>query len=297
MRFPRRARQDGTGTAAAPFLKWAGGKGQLVDELLERAPRSFGRYHEPFVGGGALFFALEGEGRLRHGARLCDANAKLVTVWVTVQTRVEELIDRLTELEKKNSEEEFYKIRAKVPKNPLDASARLLYLNRTCFNGLFRENASGGFNVPYGHYANPRIVDAENLRRVAGVLQGVEIACESFLESASHAKEGDFVYFDPPYDPVSKTSSFTAYARGGFGDNEHWALALCFQRLAERGVHVLLSNSDTPLTRELYQRPEFGFDTVQAARSINSKVERRGNVSEILVSGRPGKGARKTGGL
>jgi DNA adenine methylase len=252
--------------------------------LLERvdAAAPFGAYHEPFVGGGALFFELHRTRRLRGPATLSDANPNLIDVYRAVRDDVDALITALREHARRNSREWFYEVRAEVPTEPTLRAARIIYLNKTCFNGLYRENSRGIFNVPWGDYANPTVCDEENLRATSAALQGVEIGVEPFDAVATRARPGDLVYFDPPYDPVSRTSSFTKYAKGGFGEAEQRRLAALFGTLKEQGVKVLLSNSWTPLIRELYA--PFGLRTVQAARSVNSKPDGRGKVAEALVT-------------
>jgi DNA adenine methylase len=206
---------------ARPFLKWAGGKTQLLEALLEQVPEEFGTYYEPFVGGGALFFALREAGRIR-SARLSDVNPELINVWTVVRDAPYDLIGLLEGLSKRTDEKDFYKIRAQSPEEmlPVERAARLLYLNKTCFNGLYRENSKGIFNVPYGRYARPTVLDRENLLAVSKALTRMKIEAMPFNKAVAHAKAGDFVYFDPPYYPVSKSASFTAYARAGFGDQE-----------------------------------------------------------------------------
>jgi DNA adenine methylase len=267
---------------ARPFLKWAGGKAQLLPDLLARVPKKFTAYHEPFIGGGALFFALTAGDRLRGGASLSDVNANLVEVWVAIRDDVEAVIAALAP--RVNTEEHFYAVRALDPGalTLAERAARILYLNKTGFNGLYRENSSGRFNVPFGRYANPNLCDAVNLRAVARALAGVSIEPRDFRSVLERAEPGDFVYFDPPYVPVSATSYFTAYSRGGgFGPAEQTALRDVFAQLAGRGVHVLLSNSDVPFVRELYAG--FRIETVWARRNINSNPDARGAVAEVLV--------------
>jgi len=177
------------------------------------------------------------------------------------------------------------RVRGQDPRrlSPASRPARVIFLNKTCYNGLYRENRAGRFNVPFGRYVNPAICDAENLRAVAGALAGVTLSCGPYAEAAECAERGDLVYFDPPYDPLSATSSFTAYHRGGFGPDDQKRLRDLFARLAARGVHVVLSNSDTPLVRSLYRG--FAIDRVYAARAINSRADRRGKVAEVIVRG------------
>jgi len=269
---------------AKPFLKWAGGKGQLLPELEARveAARPFGRYHEPFVGGAALFFALSNADGLGRGACLSDSNPNLIEAYRGVRDRVDELIPLLKKHETRHSRDYYYQMRAAAPKTQAARAARVVYLNRTCYNGLYRENSRGEFNVPMGRYQNPRVCHEENLRAAARALQEAEVECRPFETVLERAVEGDLVYFDPPYHPVSRTSSFTAYDRGGFGEDQQRRLAEVFAALAGRGVKVILSNSMTELVRELYGG--FRIEEVYARRAVNSMAGRRGPVPEALVT-------------
>ncbi len=267
-----------------PFLKWAGGKSQLLPELESRLPARFNDYHEPFVGGGALFFRLWSTGRLRR-AHLSDANAELINVWRRIKTNLPEVIAALRTHEGGNDPETFYRVRAIDPAQ-LSAparAARILYLNRTCFNGLYRENSRGRFNVPFGRYANPRILDEENLRAAARALRNATIRQDGFDAVQERARPGDLVYFDPPYHPLSSTSSFTDYSRGGFTQEDQAKLADLFTQLAGRGVHVVLSNSSAPFILKLYAK-RGRIHRVRARRAINSKAERRGAVTELIIT-------------
>ncbi|MEC9465015.1 MAG: DNA adenine methylase [Myxococcota bacterium] len=262
---------------ARPFLKWAGGKTQLLPKILQRFPENFNRYHEPFVGGGAVFFNLE-----PRSCTLSDINADLVTTYTALRDDVDGVIENLKQ--HRAEEAYYYSVRDEMVSglSETEAAARIIFLNRTCFNGLYRVNRSGKFNVPFGRYANPTICNEANLRAVSEALQDVKIRHESVFQIGRRVRRGDLVYFDPPYDPISKTASFTAYAKGGFGDAEQERLAQLFRRFAERGVHVVLSNSDTPFIRSLYK--DFRIDKVYARRAINSRADRRGPVGEVLVS-------------
>lgn len=263
-----------------PFLKWAGGKGQLLSELLARVPTAFGSYFEPFLGGGALFFALYTQGRVDE-AHLSDANSKLMDTYRAVRDEAEAVIAELPAFT--NDRELYYQVRSwrHDELGPARRAARFIYLNKTCYNGLYRENQRGEFNVPFGRYRRPRICDADNLRAAALALRDAHLQSHDFDKVLDPAKSGDFVYFDPPYHPLSATSSFTSYREEGFGPDEQRRLARAFQQLDRRGVYVMLSNSDTPLIRELYGG--YVVEQVEAARPINSKSERRGKISELIV--------------
>lgn len=267
-------------TVAQPFTKWAGGKRVLLPEILPRLPKKIGTYYEPFVGGGAVFFALAAEDRFRH-AVLGDANDDLMETYFAIKNDLETLVSRLKAHAGKHSEEYFYKVRAQRGSY---VAARFIYLNRTCFNGLYRVNRKGEFNVPFGKYANPTICDEANLRAVSEALQSVELETNDFEKTVQTAKKGDAVYFDCPYAPASETANFTAYTAGGFGPEAQERLRDVARKLIDRGVYVLLSNSDTPFVRKLYKG--FKIEEVQAPRRVNSKGGKRGNVGELLISGR-----------
>lgn len=276
---------------ARPILKWAGGKTQLLPEILKRLPDKIATYHEPFVGGGAVFFALAAEGRFER-AVLSDTNSTLINMYEQLRDHPNELIKGLKRLAKTHSEEQFYGVRQTY--NRLGCclnfmqSVYLIYLNKTGFNGLYRVNKSGNFNVPFGDYKNPNICDEDNLRAASQALQGVKLKVQDFSKACSSISQSvqDAVYFDPPYLPISKTSNFTAYS-GNFNIEHHCRLAKEFSELARAGVPVLLSNSDTPTIRELYAK--WKIETVSARRSINSKGAKRGAVSELLVTGKRAK--------
>lgn len=267
-----------------PFLKWVGGKRQLLRKLLEVVDSvgSFGRYHEPFLGGGALFFALARAHRLRGKTYLSDINPNLIEAYQGLRQNVDDVIRLLKIHKRRHCEEYFYQVRAQVPTTQAGRTARIIYLNKTCFNGLYRENSKGKFNVPFGRYVNPNICDEDNLRGVGATLRNVDIEARDFTAATRLIRRGDLVYFDPPYNPVSKTSGFTDYAKGGFGVDAQEKLAKTFAVLAQRGAHVILSNSLTPLMTELYK--DFHISEVAAKRSVNSRTDRRGEVLEVLVT-------------
>jgi DNA adenine methylase len=263
-------------TRAAPFLKWAGGKTTLLAELLRHVPRRLRRYHEPFVGGGALFFAVA-----PRRAVLGDNNAELVHCYLQVRDDVHAVLEALARHVYEKAH--YQNVRALDPLHlaPAARAARFIYLNKTCFNGLWRVNRAGRFNVPIGRYANPRFHDPCALIAASQALKGVEILHASFEAALVKAAPGDFVYLDPPYDPVSATSSFASYTADGFTWDDQDRLARACIALNRRGVRFLLSNSATERVRELYR----GFEqrTVRAPRFINSKAGSRGRVEELLV--------------
>jgi DNA adenine methylase len=267
-----------------PFLKWVGGKGQLLAKLIEQVERagSFRRYHEPFVGGGALFFELVRTGRLpATKTYLSDNNANLIAAYHGVRDDVDRVITLLLDHKRKHSERHYYEVRARNPKDVYDQAARIIYLNKTGYNGLYRENSKGEYNVPFGRYKKPAICDGPNLRAASKALQKAKTEVRHFESVLDRAKPGDLVYFDPPYHPVSKTASFTSYDRGGFGEDGQRLLAKVARELDRRGVLVLLSNSMTPLVREIYAK--FAIDEVFANRNVNSRADRRGKISEALI--------------
>jgi DNA adenine methylase len=263
---------------AQPFVKWAGGKTSLLPELLRRVPPRFGAYFEPFLGGGALFFALRPA-----RAVLGDINEDLISAYLEVRDDPEGLMRALDRYD--YDREVYYRVRS-LSTADLDRqsrAARFLYLNRTCYNGLYRVNRRGEFNVPMGRYRRPlRLYDPVVLRAASAALATAEILLASFDQSVTAARPGDFVYLDPPYWPIASTASFTRYSAAGFTETDQKWLKALVDRLTERGVRVLLSNSDTPFTRWLYA--DYHIETVRAPRAINSAPEGRGAVSELLVS-------------
>ncbi len=275
--------------AALPFLKWAGGKRQLLPEIRKTMPASFfkerwtfkfGTYLEPFVGGGALFFELRALG-FTGPAILGDSNAELMLCYREVAHNAGPLVARLRQL--KYEEDFYYKVRAQKPAamGAPAAAARTIYLNKAGYNGLYRVNRKGEFNAPFGRYTNPTICDEPNLRACAEALAGTQLITGDFEDIVSRAKRGDFVYFDPPYVPVSATADFTSYTKDGFGWKDQERLAACALRLKRSGVSVLLSNSDQPHVRRLYKG--FEMRTVKARRNVNSKAGLRGHVNELLI--------------
>ena len=269
-----------------PFLKWAGGKRALVASILERMPARFEVYVEPFLGGGAAFLELAKQGRFER-AILADRNEELIGLWRAVRDDVEAVMEAASRWP--YDRDFFYRLRdapEDLVEGEFEWAARTLYLNKTCFNGLYRRNKSKRFNVPFGSYHKaPRVVDEGNLRRCSEVLQGVElIGGIDFEEVLADAGPGWVAYCDPPYWPVSRTANFTSYDGFVFTADDQRRLARSFRDLAERGAVGVLSNSSTPATRELYDGLDVG--RVQARRSINRDGKGRGPVEELLVSTR-----------
>jgi len=259
-------------------VKWVGGKTQLLATLGEMLPASWGRYFEPFVGGGAMFWR-NGEG----DSVLNDFNAELATTYRIVRDEVDSLITALGE--HYYDKDYYYEVRALEPAKmtPVQRAARMIFLNRTGFNGLYRVNRKGRFNVPFGRYSNPRICDDENLRACSERLKRTELRNEDFEVALADADTGDFVYLDPPYAPVSKSANFTTYTAGGFGDAEQRRLRRTLKALDARGVNFMLSNSAAEGLAEAYSDDGWNVDIVRASRNVNSKASRRGKVNELVV--------------
>jgi DNA adenine methylase len=269
-----------------PFLKWPGGKGKLLKKILPLVPEFTGTYHEPFIGGGAVFFALASLGKI-HKAELSDKSLLLMNTYWGVAKDPEGVIKLLESCE--NTSDFYYAARAQLnqlldgPLDPVELAALIIYLNKTCFNGLFRVNKKKGhFNAAYGKYKNPKFLDPENIRAVSESLKLATIRVCSFTDGVlDRAVPGDFVYFDPPYVPTSEDSDFTEYTADGFTLADHTTLRDTYKALTEKGVKVLLSNADVPLVRELYK--DYKIESIQANRVINVKADKRGKVPEVLV--------------
>lgn len=262
---------------AKPFLKWVGGKRQVMPHLLAALPKKFNRYFEPFVGGGALFFELQPA-----QAYLWDSNAELIDTYIVLRDDVEGVIRHL----KKHvySKEHYYHVRSRETNrlSPAGRAARMIYLNRTGYNGLYRVNSKGQFNVPFGRYNNPLICNKEKLRIVSDCLTNVDLQTASFERVLSVAQKGDFIYLDPPYIPLSKTSNFVAYQKIGFGMDNQESLANVFEQLHNRGCCLMLSNSDVPWMKRRYG--QFNIKRISATRNVNSKASQRGKVGELIVT-------------
>jgi DNA adenine methylase len=263
------------GVSSAPFLKWAGGKRRLLPALLEHVPERFGTYYEPFVGAGALFFELRPK-----SAVLADLNQELIHTFRMVRDDVDSVIEQLKQMPITRSF--FYHLRsARVCQGSAAwQAARFIYLNKTCFNGLYRVNRKGQCNSPYGDYASPVVCDEQRLLDCAKVLEGVWLNAIDF-ESIVFGSD-DFVYFDPPYVAISQTANFCAYTPDGFGWQDHKRLAAFASRLKKRGTKVLLTNADHPDVRELY-RDGFEMRSVEVSRPISSNASTRGPVSELII--------------
>ena len=287
------------GCLAKPFLKWAGGKTQLLTEIDRRLPSELcdgqiDTYVEPFVGGGAVFFRIAQRFELIRRFYLFDINQDLVNCYNAIKNEVEEIIEQIRTLEenflrRKESEREKFYYRMREEFNHDRDSAKLIFLNKTCYNGLYRVNKKGDFNVPFGYYKKPTICDAKNLTNVSELLQKADIICGDFEESESYIDEKTFVYFDPPYRPLSRTASFTSYAKEDFDEEAQFRLAKYCRRIDEKGTKFLLSNSDPKNedpNEHFFENEYTGFriETVKASRAINCKASGRGRINELLIT-------------
>jgi DNA adenine methylase len=267
---------------ASPFIKWVGGKGRLKHALEALMPKGVElmRHVEPFTGGGALFFA-----RAPERALLCDINRDLIHTYEAVRDDVSGVIRGLERLAKGHDKERYYEVRerynARDGQSRAERSAMFIYLNKTCFNGLYRVNRRGEFNVPMGRYTNPNILDRDVLFAASSALARAEIKCAPFETLLESAKPGDFVYMDPPYEPVSRTANFTAYAQDGFAQEDQRRLRDVYRELDRRGSKLMLSNSDVPFIRELYRG--YRIDVVKAPRAVSCDASARGPVNEVVV--------------
>ena len=264
---------------AKPFLKWAGGKGNLIKDLEPFFPSKFNTYFEPFLGGGAIFFHLNPE-----KAVISDFNEEVIDVYVEIKNNPEELMIALDKLQPKVDDKDFfYSIRAKKTSrmSTLNRVCRTIFLNKTCFNGMYRVNSKGDFNVPKGSMKNPRLYKRENLIACSESLQGKEIISGDYKKILKKVKKNDFVYLDPPYDPLSKTASFTSYTKNDFGKDEQIELAKLFKSLDKKGAIIMLNNSDTEYTRELYKN--YRIEIIKAPRFVAAKGKSRKPVNELVV--------------
>ncbi len=270
-----------------PIVKWAGGKTQLLDKLTAKCPKKFNKYYEPFIGGGALLFAIQPAHPV-----INDTNKELIAVYKCLRNQkwYEKMIAKIDEYQDNHSEENYYKVRnldrtqAYKTMKIYDKAARTIYLNKTCFNGLYRVNSKGYFNVPFNGNLQPNCYDEYNISKTHKYIKKRKpvILMEDFEKAVSTAKKGDFVYFDPPYDTLENKDSFTTYTKDNFGKAEQARLAKVFKELSDKGVYVMASNHNTTYVNELYQG--FNIEVVEARRSINSKADGRGNVEEVIIT-------------
>jgi DNA adenine methylase len=273
-----------------PFVKWAGGKGQLLSQLNRYFPNKITRYFEPFVGGGAVFFYIVSQKNFRFESFLSDINEELIIAYKTIKDHVEELITILKNHEgeyKKKSIEYYYKLRANIDlSNDIEKTARFITLNKTCYNGLYRVNKNGIFNVPIGRYKNPIICDSSNLRNISIVLNhsitNLQIGDYKTI-LLEKTQKNDFIYLDPPYYPISHTANFTSYTNNGFTNKDQEDLARIFKKLTDRGCQILLSNSNSEYVRELYSEFKENIIEVNVQRAINSKASKRTGHTELII--------------
>ncbi|HAC62104.1 MAG TPA: DNA methyltransferase [Cyanothece sp. UBA12306] len=274
-----------TDSIVKPFLKWAGGKRQLMPEIRKNMPKNYNIYYEVFIGGGALLFNLQPS-----QAVINDSNKELINCYEVIRDNPEELIENLKEY--KNNKTHFYRIR-ELDRNPqeysklshVEKASRIIYLNKTCYNGLFRVNSQGQFNVPFGKYKKPDIVNETVIKAVSKYLKENEIKILNgdFARALNYAEKGDFIYLDPPYDPVSDTASFTGYDVNGFNKQEQKRLKEIVDKLHQKGAKILLSNSCTDFICDLYNNEYYRQIKISAIRSINSQGNKRGKIDEILI--------------
>lgn len=273
---------------ARPFLKWVGGKGKIVDQIMHVLPEGYNRYFEPFVGGGALLFALKPE-----SGHISDTNVVLMEAFGHVKENATRVISELKTLQDQywalpdlEAKKDFYLEKREVfnslSNDDFEKTVLLIFLNKTCFNGMYRENSRGEFNVPFGKHERPTICDEDNIEVVSRQLQKITMSTDSYELAVESASKGDLIYFDPPYHPLNVTSSFTDYQAGGFKAKDQEKLRDTFKMLSDRGCFVVLSNSYTPLILELYK--DFNLHEIYAARSINSKGAGRGKIKELLIT-------------
>ena len=273
--------------SAKPFVKWLGGKTKLLPQLTAMRPDFYEKYYEPFIGGGALFFSLTPS-----RAVINDLNPHLVNLYTQVRDNLDtlllktnELIDVYTELENEARSALYYLLRDEFNERTDDdiwGAALFLFLNKTCYNGVYRENAKGKFNVPFGRRTTTSLHDLESIKQASNVLQGTEIITGNYVDALATADRGDFIYLDPPYVPLNATSNFTQYVGSNFGNDEHLKLRDVFEELDKRGCLLMMSNSDTPIVRNLYKN--FNQMEVLADRAVNCKIQGRGKITELVIT-------------
>ncbi|WP_298276389.1 DNA adenine methylase [Ferroplasma sp.] len=266
-----------------PILKWAGGKRQLLPVLLKNIPDKFNTYYEPFIGGAAMLISLYSLNKINN-AVISDTNTDLYNLYRTIREEPQELIDELNNLKFRNSRDDYYRARSlfNSTEDSVTRSAILIYLNRHGYNGLYRVNSNNKFNVPFGKYSNPGMPSPENIMALSKILQSCSLMNSDFEAAVMNAVRGDFVYFDPPYMPLSKTSYFTGYTHSGFDERDQERLSRTFKELSRKGVYVMESNSSTELIRELYK--DFSLIEVDARRNINSVGTKRDAVKELIIT-------------
>ena len=267
-----------------PFLKWAGGKTQLLDLIIENQPKKYNNYYEPFIGGGAVLFGIQPK-----KAHISDINNQLINIYTQLQSDASKVIDAVKELDAISCDKEYYyknrsRFNEKILTNPFDVecAALMIWINKHCFNGLYRVNSKGLFNVPYNNRTSGVSANEENLLAIGDYLKSVEIKCEDFEEACNSVKKNDFVYFDSPYLPESETADFTSYTKDGFSMNEHQRLADLFKALDKKGAFVMLSNNDVPLAHSLYEG--YNIKSIDVKRFINRDAKNRKGKEVIITN-------------
>jgi len=273
-----------------PFIKWVGGKRGLLSQLLEKFPQDFENYHEPFLGGGAVFFELFSKGLLNQkNVYLSDINSELINAYQIVKKKPTQLIKNLETLKRSHNKEFYYEMRELDRKDSfkqlsaIERAARFIYLNKTCFNGLYRVNKKGFFNTPIGSYTNPNIADKDTILSASEALQGVTLSIMSFDRVINNANQNDLIYFDPPYYPLTKTSNFTSYHENEFLDDKQNELFNIYKNLDDMGCKLIQSNSNTEFIYNLYNEYHF-LDIVMANRTINSNANKRQKIKELVIT-------------
>jgi len=290
-------KNDGLNGYPKPFIKWAGGKSNIIPvyEKIGLLDIEFNDYYEPFLGGGAMFFYLWKKGKIKGRAYLSDINKDLIDTYLVIRDNLEDLLGYLNSLKYKYTKEDYYKFRRRYnilkskkeisTTEKAEKSALFIYLNKTCFNGLYRENKKGEFNVPFGRYKNPKIYDEYNLRAASRALKNSILKVSDFGDAVFSAQKDDFVYFDPPYIPISPTSNFTSYHQQDFDIEDQKRLAETISKLSLKGVKILLSNAYHPTIKDIYKDiPDINFFVVLAPRYINSNGNKRGPVKEYAIT-------------
>jgi DNA adenine methylase len=274
-----------------PFLKWAGGKSSVLSSLHSYLPKKFSNFHEPMIGGGAFFINLKQNKSCKRNFFISDYNEDLVNTYDVVNRHVKELIQQLKKIEKTylshntiDREKYYYEMRAYAPINSVEKASRFIFLNKTCFNGLYRVNKSGQFNVPHGKYKSPKICDINNLLAISDLLNGVIIKQHDIKNGYSDARAKDLIYLDPPFYPISKTADFTSYTSNKFLHNEQLNLKLLIDNLTKKKIYVMLSNSDHPWIVGAYQASNYNVEFIQARRSLSSSVKSRGQINELVIT-------------
>ncbi|MDQ5951169.1 MAG: adenine methylase [Patescibacteria group bacterium] len=273
---------------ARPFVKWAGGKTRVVPLMLDFFPEEFNRYYEPFLGGGALYFSISPQ-----NGCLNDINCVLIEAYLHIRDDLEGIIKDLNKIQRiyysldgiESKSKFYYEQREKfnsLNKTSLHRSALFIFLNKTGYNGMYRENASGKFNIPFGKRLKPIICDSDNLTQVSNVLKQIDIKCGSYDKALKEAKSGDFIYFDPPYEPLNRTSSFTEYQAGGFVQDDQRKLSKVFKKLSDKGCKVMMSNSTADLVYELYD--EYFINKISVSRGINATKSKRDKIEELIIT-------------